>query len=69
MRPITLFGPFPQMVLQVTFHPHDRMFYDIDQKARNFVTVAKGIEPRHNVTHITDPVNEGGLGLHQIYWT
>ena len=60
---------FPKWCYRSLFIPHDRMFYDIDQKARNFVTAAKGIEPRHNVTHITDPVNEGGLGLHQIYWT
>ena len=60
---------FPKWCYRSLFIRHDRMFYDIDQKARNCVTASKGIEPRHNATHITDPVNEGGLGLHQIYWT
>ena len=44
---------FPKWCYTSLFIPHDRMFYDIDQKARIFVTAAKGIEPRHNVTHIT----------------
>ena len=33
-----------------------------------FVTTAKGVERHHNVLHLTDPVNRGGTGLHQIYW-
>ena len=38
---------FPKWCYRALFIPHDRTFYDIDQKARNFVTAAKGIEPRH----------------------
>ena len=48
------------------FIPHDHMFYEIDQRACIFVTAAKGIQPQHNVTHIMDPVNESGLGLHLL---
>ena len=60
---------FPKWCYRSLFIPHDRMFYEIDQKARIFVTAAKGIEPRHHVTHITYPPNLGGSGLHQIYCT
>ena len=57
---------FPKRCYRSLFIPHDRMSYEIDQKAPIFATAAKGIEPRHNVTHITDYVNKGRLGQQQI---
>ena len=48
--------------------PHDRMFHKIDERVRDFVTAAKGVEPKCNASHVTASPKYGGLGLHQIYW-
>ena len=63
-----LLVPFPHWYHRSLFIPIDRMFYEIAQKAHMFVTATKGVGPRRNVTHTTDPVNVGGLGLHHSFW-
>ena len=50
-----------------SFTPADSMFVHVDKEIGAFVTKAKGIEKRHNVMHVSDPVSKGGLGLHHMY--
>ena len=50
------------------FVPHDRLFHKIDQRVRDFVTAAKGVEPKYTASHVAASQKHGGLGLHQIYW-
>ena len=38
----------------------------IDLQAKGFVLRAKGIEQRHNVLHVLDPVSIRGLGLQRV---
>ena len=58
----------PWWLYHAMFVPHDRMFHKIDQRVRDFVTAAKGVEPKYNASHVTASQKHGGLGLHQIYW-
>ena len=58
----------PRWVYRSLFVVSDHLLHDIDMMAREFVTTAKGVERRHHALHFTDPVCQGGTGLHQIYW-
>ena len=58
----------PKWLYQAMFVPHDRMFHKIDQRVRDILTAAKGVEPKYNVSHVTAFHKYGGLRLHQIYW-
>ena len=58
----------PRWLYHAMFVPHDRMFHKIDQRVRDFVTAAKGVEPKYNASHVAASQKHGGLGLHQIYW-
>ena len=55
----------PRWLYHALFVPHDRMFHKIDQRVRDFVTAAKGVQPRYNASHVTAFQKYGGLGLHQ----
>ena len=58
----------PRWVYRSLFVASDQLLHDIDMLAREFVTTAKGVERRHHVLHLTDPVHRGGTELHQMYW-
>ena len=57
----------PRWVYRSLFVASDKLLHDIDMLARKFVTTAKGVERRHRVLHLTDPVHCEGMGLHQMY--
>ena len=57
----------PRWVYRSLFVASDHLLHDIDMMAREFVTTAKGVERRHHLLHLTDPVCQGGTGLHQMY--
>ena len=44
------------------------MFVQVAKEISAFVTRAKGIEKRHNMLHMSDPISRGGLRLYHIYW-
>ena len=57
----------PRGLYHSMFLPRDEMFQKIDQRAKDFVTMAKGIDPKYNATHVVAAQKKGGLGLHQMY--
>ena len=50
------------------FVPHGRMFQKVDQRVKDFVTMAKGIGPKYNTYHVVAAHKKGGPGLHQMFW-
>ena len=53
----------PRWLYHAMFVPHDRMFHKVDQRVRDFVTAAKGMEPKYNTSHVGAGAAPNLLGL------
>ena len=48
---------------------NDFHLVELDNKTREYILSAKGLNPTVNKVRLVTPRKEGGMGLHQAYWT